>query len=315
MAEIEVNNLGRYFGETKAVDGISFKVNKGDVLGFLGPNGAGKTTTMKVLTGFLSPTFGQVTILDKDIEKQSLEIRRCLGYLPENAPLYGEMDVRSFVSFIAEVRGIPLANRKSAVNQVIELTGLTGVTGKRIETLSKGYKRRVGLAQALVHDPEILILDEPTDGLDPNQKFEIRSLINKMAAQKVIILSTHILEEVDEVCTRAVGISDGKIVADDTPAKLRARSASYGAVAIRFEGEIPLNVGETLRNIADVREVREYSRKANSKVFYVYPHEQKDVLIAVYSEAQKHNWKYAGLGHEPGYLDEVFRELTCAITH
>lgn len=220
---IETSQLGRYFGEIKAVDGLSFKVQKGEVLGFLGPNGAGKSTTMKLLTCFLAPSFGTAKVGGYDIKTHSREVRQIIGYLPENAPLYGDMRVREFIEFTAEVRDIEQAIRRTAVERVLHLAGLETVTRQRIETLSKGFKRRVGLAASLVQDPEILILDEPTDGLDPNQKHDVRTLINGMAKDKCIILSTHILEEVDEVCNRAIIIARGKILADSTPAELRTR--------------------------------------------------------------------------------------------
>jgi ABC-2 type transport system ATP-binding protein len=215
---IEVKNLGKYFGPIKAVDDITFSVSRGEVLGFLGPNGAGKSTTMKLLTCFISPDFGNALIKGFDILKNPFEIRKNLGYLPENAPAYEEMSVENFLKFIAEVRGI------KSFEKVYDLVALKDVRHQIIGTLSKGFKRRVGLAQAILHDPEILILDEPTDGLDPNQKYEVRQLIKKMAKEKVIILSTHILEEVDEVCTRAIIIAKGKIVADATPDELRQQS-------------------------------------------------------------------------------------------
>jgi ABC-2 type transport system ATP-binding protein len=217
---ISTENLGRYFGETKAVDGLSFKVEKGEVLGFLGPNGAGKSTTMKLLTCFLTPSFGKAEVAGFDIINQSKEVRRSIGYLPENAPLYGEMTVSSFLNFIAEIRGFSGASKKEAINRVVELTSLQGVFLQQIDTLSKGFKRRVGLAQAIIHDPQVLILDEPTDGLDPNQKFEVRKLINGMAKDKCIILSTHILEEVEKVCNRVIIVAKGKIIADQKPEEL-----------------------------------------------------------------------------------------------
>lgn len=221
---IKTENLGRYFGELKAVDGITFSVSKGEVLGFLGPNGAGKSTTMKMLTCFLSPSFGGAAIGGYDIMTNSREVRKIIGYLPENVPLYGEMTVKDFLDFIAEVRAIDSANVNSAIERVINLTSLSSVVNQKIETLSKGFKRRVGLAQALIHDPAVLIMDEPTDGLDPNQKHEVRQLIRSMAKDKCIILSTHILEEVEEVCTRAIIIAKGKLVADSTPEELKKRS-------------------------------------------------------------------------------------------
>ncbi|MBL7663398.1 ATP-binding cassette domain-containing protein [bacterium] len=223
-AAVETLDLGRHFGSIKAVDGVSFTVQTGEVLGFLGPNGAGKSTTMKMLSCFLEPSFGTANLGGYNIQTQSRDVRRILGYLPENAPLYGEMEVGEFLSFIASVRD--LNHPRQAVDRVVEMTSLGNVFQQRIESLSKGYKRRVGLAQALIHDPAILILDEPTDGLDPNQKYEVRQLIRSMREQKCIILSTHILEEVDEVCNRVVIIARGKVVADAMPNLLKQQAVS-----------------------------------------------------------------------------------------
>lgn len=221
---IEVKGLVKTFGSKRAVSGVSFRVNRGDVLGFLGPNGAGKSTTMKMLTGFLRPDAGTATVEGVDVTQDPVAVKTRLGYLPESAPAYPEMTVEEFLAFIAEVRGFrAAAERDEKVDRAITLTHLTSVRNQSIETLSKGYKQRVGFAQALLHDPPALVLDEPTDGLDPNQKTEVRTLIKSMAATKAVILSTHILEEVEAICTRVIIISQGKIVADETPAQLRAR--------------------------------------------------------------------------------------------
>jgi ABC-2 type transport system ATP-binding protein len=223
---IEVRQLTKRYGPLTAVDALSFSVQPGEVLGFLGPNGAGKSTTMKMIAGFLAPTSGSVSVCGFDVASQPLEARSVMGYLPEGAPSYGEMTVAGFLGFIADVRGISGSLRRSRFDDVVGRLALGGVLGQPIETLSKGYKRRVGLAQAILHDPKVLILDEPTDGLDPNQKHEVRTLIDAMARDKIIIISTHILEEVDAVCTRAIIITHGRLLADDTPAKLEARSAT-----------------------------------------------------------------------------------------
>lgn len=220
---IDVTGLGKYFGPIKAVDKISFQVKKGEVFGFLGPNGAGKSTTMKMLTGFIAPDFGTARIKDFDLVTSPHQIKQHMGYLPENAPAYEEMTVEAFLSFIITVRGLE-SKKKECLERVYEQASIKNVRHQVVGTLSKGFKRRVCLAQAIVHDPEILILDEPTDGLDPNQKYEVRQLITKMAGSKVIILSTHILEEVDEVCTRAIIIAQGKIVIDSTPSELKKMS-------------------------------------------------------------------------------------------
>jgi ABC-2 type transport system ATP-binding protein len=223
---IEISHLTKRYGSLTAVDDISFNVEPGQVLGFLGPNGAGKSTTMKMITGFLSPTSGSVRVCGHDVESEPLAAKACMGYLPEGAPSYGEMSVRRFLEFIADVRGLTGDRRRSGLEDVINRLALGGVLEQVIETLSKGFKRRVGLAQALLHDPLVMILDEPTDGLDPNQKHEVRALINAMSKDKIIVISTHILEEVDAVCNRAIIIAGGRILADDTPKGLAARSTS-----------------------------------------------------------------------------------------
>jgi ABC-2 type transport system ATP-binding protein len=223
---IEIQNLQKSFGEFRAVDGVSFSVKPGEVLGFLGPNGAGKSTTMRMITGFLTPTGGAVRIAGVDVNVDPISAKKRIGYLPEGAPLYSDMTPRTLLEFIAEAREIPSAERASRIEMIAAKVNITGVLDQQIETLSKGYKRRVGLAQAIIHDPEILILDEPTDGLDPNQKHEVRQLIQEMSKDKVIILSTHILEEVEAVCTRAIIITQGKVVFDGTPSELKGRSPS-----------------------------------------------------------------------------------------
>ena len=217
---IEVDKLTKSFGPFIAVDNISFSLKRGEVLGFLGPNGAGKTTTMRMITGFLSPTKGSIKVCDNDVAKYPLEIKEKIGYVPEGAPLYGEMTVLNFLKFIADVRKIPKTKKDDAIDNAIKKLGLELVLFQQLETLSKGYKRRVGLSQAILHDPDVLILDEPTDGLDPNQKHEVRKLIKEMASTKAIIISTHILEEVDAVCTRAMIIAKGRMIIDKSPKEL-----------------------------------------------------------------------------------------------
>ncbi|HVU18567.1 MAG TPA: ATP-binding cassette domain-containing protein [Candidatus Didemnitutus sp.] len=221
---IDVQGLVKTYGTKRAVDGVTFSVRKGDILGFLGPNGAGKSTTMKVITGFLRADAGRVTVGGIDVATDPVAVKSRLGYLPESAPAYPEMTVEEFLGFIAEMRGYRTASdRRARIDRAVSLTHLEGVRKQSIETLSKGYKQRVGFAQALLHDPPVLVLDEPTDGLDPNQKNEVRALIKKMAAEKAVILSTHILEEVDAICNRVIIISRGRVVADETPAQLQAR--------------------------------------------------------------------------------------------
>jgi ABC-2 type transport system ATP-binding protein len=221
---VRVQDLRKHYGPIRAVDGITFEVHRGDVLGFLGPNGAGKTTAMKLITGFLEPDAGSVEVAGLAIAVHPLEARRRLGYLPENAPAYGEMTADGFLRFIAEARGV--ASPTAAIDRVIDATGLRRVRHQTVETLSKGFKRRVGLAQAMIHDPEILILDEPTDGLDPNQKVLIQDLIANLSKDRCVILSTHILDEVEKVCNRAIIMSQGRILVDSTPAELQAQAPS-----------------------------------------------------------------------------------------
>jgi ABC-2 type transport system ATP-binding protein len=223
---IEIRNLTKRYGALTAVNDISFTVRPGEVLGFLGPNGAGKSTTMKMITGFLAPTSGTVAVCGHDVENDPLAAKACMGYLPEGAPSYGEMTVRGFLEFIADIRALTGDRRRARIDDVIARLQLDGVLEQMIETLSKGFKRRVGLAQALLHDPQVLILDEPTDGLDPNQKHQVRALINDMSKDKIIVISTHILEEVDAVCNRAIIIASGKLLADATPKELAARAPS-----------------------------------------------------------------------------------------
>lgn len=220
---ISVKNLRRSFGPIIAVDGISFDVEAGQVLGFLGPNGAGKTTAMRMLACFLPPDSGTATVCGYDILQQPTEVRRSIGYLAENAPAYGEMTVGSFLNFVCDARQLKAKKRKEALDRIVPMCSITSVYHQTIETLSKGYRRRLGLAQTLIHDPEVLILDEPTDGLDPNQKYEVRRLINKMARDKCIIISTHILEEVEAVCSRMIIIAKGRILVDSAPGKLKEK--------------------------------------------------------------------------------------------
>ena len=223
---IDIQGLTKHFGSFTAVDHVSFQVRRGEVLGFLGPNGAGKSTTMRMLAGFMIPSAGTASILGHDVQTDSVAARRMLGFLPEGAPTYPEMSVEGFLRFCAKVRGFTGAELADRVDHALGLTTLRGVRLQPVETLSKGFKRRVGLAQALLHDPPVLVLDEPTDGLDPNQKHEVRGLIARMAPDKAIVISTHILEEVDAVCSRAIIIAGGRIVADETPRALAERHAS-----------------------------------------------------------------------------------------
>jgi ABC-2 type transport system ATP-binding protein len=301
---IEIRNLTKRFAQHTVVDNLSFSVQPGEVLGFLGPNGAGKSTTMKMLTGFLAPTSGSASILGFDIQKDCLKAQRLIGYLPEGAPCYGDMTVRSFLEFIAEVRGFKAAEKRERVAKAVAQVELEAVLEQSIETLSKGFKRRVGLAQAILHDPRVLILDEPTDGLDPNQKHQVRKLIQSLAYDKIVIISTHILEEVSAVCTRAVVIAHGKLLADGTPLELESRSRYHQAVTLVAEEPLDQAALAALPGVLGVEEnALEHSLSVLAKPGEViFP--QVNGLIA------ERGWRVRELNVERGRLDEVFRSLT-----
>ncbi len=307
---IEITNLSKRFGELTAVDGVSFQVVRGDVLGFLGPNGAGKSTTMKMITGFIAPDAGSVVVGGDDISLHPVEVKRRIGYLPEGAPLYGDMTVRGFLSFIAEIRGYQGPQRRQRLDRAAELVSLGSVLDQSIETLSKGFKRRVGLAQAIIHDPEVLILDEPTDGLDPNQKHDVRKLIRSMAEDKVIVLSTHILEEVDAVCTRAIIIAEGRIVSDGTPAELVARSIMHNAVSITVRTSAADGIRAELAGLPHVRDVEVVEENGERVRFQVFPEGGAMVIEAVGRMVRERGWELEELRVERGQLDEVFRRVT-----
>ena len=301
--KIDARALCKKYGNLAAVDELSFEVEAGEVLGFLGPNGAGKSTTMKMLTGFLTPTSGTAVINGHDIVNDSLAARRCIGYLPEGAPSYGEMTVRRFLEFIARARGFSGKEAPVAAGAAIERLNLDSVPEQTIETLSKGFKRRVGLAQAIIHGPQVLILDEPTDGLDPNQKHEVRRLIRDMSSEKIIIISTHVLEEVHALCNRAMIISDGRLLVDDTPDGLIARSRYHDAVTLVVEQ--PERVASVLSELAQARKVE--LREGELTVFPA----QGCKLFEVISDAIRENgWSVSELRREAGRLDEVFRQIT-----
>ena len=298
---IRIERLVKTFGTKRAVDDISFNVERGEVLGFLGPNGAGKSTTMRMITGFMPPTAGRVSVGGYDVVESPLEAKRLIGYLPENAAAYPDMTVQGFLNFAAELRGLEGAARKKAIRRVVDLCFLDSVLNQSIDTLSKGYKHRTCLAQALVHDPEVLIMDEPTDGLDPNQKHEVRNLIRELGAKKAIVFSTHILEEVDAACTRAIIIDRGKIVANGTPLELRNMSDLAGAVTLQARGA-------TAERLAELGRVE----KLNG-AFRVYPRDKSragELAREVVELVNLHGWKVEGMYSERGELDEVFRRIT-----
>ncbi len=305
---IDVQSLTKEYGRLRAVDNLSFKVEPGEVLGFLGPNGAGKTTTMRIIAGFLPPTTGRVLVCGADIETQSVAAKQRIGYLPEGAPSYPEMTPRSFLEFIAEARRIPAAKRRQRLDEVFALLHIERVLEQSIDTLSKGYRRRVGLAQALLHDPEVLILDEPTDGLDPNQKHEVRGLIGRMARDKIIVISTHMLEEVDAVCNRAIIIAHGKILADDTPHGLEARSRFHNAVSVKLADTEQLPAAR--KAIGALSEVASTELDEKSQRLTAFPAPGKLPLAAINALADQQRWNLAELHLESGRLDEVFRSIT-----
>jgi ABC-2 type transport system ATP-binding protein len=305
---ITTNNLSKRYGDKLAVDGLTFSVGPGEVLGFLGANGAGKSTTMRMIAGFIAPSMGQVSVCGHDIERSPVAAKSCMGYLPEGAPSYGEMTVAEFLDFVADMRGLRGELRRQRRDIVIERLGLAPVINQIIETLSKGFRRRVGLAQALIHDPQVLILDEPTDGLDPNQKHEVRRLINDLGKDKLVIVSTHILEEVHEVCTRAIIIADGRIVADETPSALEARSRYHNAVSLRFDRAEQLEAAR--REIALLPEVAAVECDARGLRLTAVPKPGAKTLAAVSAIIVRNNWDVPELHLESGRLDEVFRSLT-----
>ena len=303
ILKIEARQLSKHYGSLVAVDQLSFEVGAGEVLGFLGPNGAGKSTTMKMLTGFLAPTSGTALINGHDIVDDSLAARRCIGYLPEGAPSYGEMGVRAFLQFVARARGFEGRQAVAAAGAAIERLNLDGVTEQPIETLSKGFKRRVGLAQAIIHDPQVLIMDEPTDGLDPNQKHEVRHLIRDMSQDKIIVISTHLLEEVHALCNRAMIISSGRLLVDDTPAGLIARSRYHEAVTLVVEQ--PERVASVLSELPEARKV-----ELREGELTVFPAPGRRLFEVIADAVRVNGWAVSELRLEAGRLDEVFRQIT-----
>ena len=305
---IAVRHLTKRFGPVTAVDDVSFTVSRGEVLGFLGPNGAGKSTTMKMITGFLAPTSGTAVICGADIVDHPIAAKRRIGYLPEGAPAYPDMTPTGFLDFVARIRGFAGAEARRRIDLAIERTQLASVLHQPIETLSKGFKRRVGLAQALLHEPDVLILDEPTDGLDPNQKHEVRRLITALAAEKAIIISTHLLEEVDAICTRAIVIAAGRVLADGTPAELAARSRHHNAVrlALARDGADAVTALMRLPGVVSVEPVDDVEGKA----LMIFPRAGGSIIAEVTDLVRAAGWSVAALRVERGRLDDVFRAIT-----
>jgi ABC-2 type transport system ATP-binding protein len=308
---IQVENLRKEFGSKVAVDGVTFSVEKGQVLGFLGPNGAGKSTTMRMVTGYFKPTAGKISVGGIDMLENPEQAKRAIGYLPENAPLYSDMTVASFLGFCAELRGLTGAAKSKAIDRAIEMCFLEGVRNQSVDTLSKGYKHRTCLAQSIIHDPEVLILDEPTDGLDPNQKHEVRGMIKRMGENKVIIFSTHILEEVEAACSRAIIIDRGRVVVDGTPDELRQRGAS--AVKFSVHGAAGAQVKTDIEGVSGVDKVEVHAlgeQSLSGRVVIAKGRRPADVAREVSRLAATKQWILEDLHPEEAKLDEVFRSIT-----
>jgi len=303
---ISVKNLSKFYDHFRAVDNLSFDIAPGNIVGFLGPNGAGKSTTMKMLTGFLPPSEGEIFIKERSIDSDAKVIQRDIGYLPEGAPAYGDMTVWQFLHFIADVRRLKGAHRKERLYDVIHRVELGDVLNRPIDNLSKGFKRRVGLAQAILHDPDILILDEPTDGLDPNQKHHVRQLIEDLSREKIVIISTHILEEVAAVCNRVMIIADGQLRFDDTPEVLRHRSRYCNAVSLR------LSYAADISGLAELDGVDEMEIDRKTGVVTLFPEPGKHIFHAINEYVTQRRLPVDTLTLETGRLDEVFRDITTA---
>ncbi len=300
---LHIKNLTKLYGRQKAVSNISFEVGEGEIVGFLGPNGAGKSTTMKIATSYVPPTEGHVTVGGYDVVSQSIEVKRITGYLPEHNPLYLDMYVNEYLRFIGKLYGIRGATLKNRVEEMIVLCGLTAEQNKKIETLSKGYRQRVGLAQALIHDPAVLILDEPTSGLDPNQLVEIRKLIKEISKNKTVIFSTHIMQEVSALCNRVIVINKGKIVADNQLSNLMKNQSNETVVIAEFEGNVSL---EDLRGLTGVKTVE----VLGSSRFKIAGHSGIDLRPEIFRFAADRKLSLLGLRLEENSLENIFRELT-----
>ena len=315
---IKAQNLVKWFGPKLAVDDVSFTVNRGEVLGFLGPNGAGKSTTMRMITGFLPPSDGSVSIDGHDMSEDAIEARSRIGYLPENAPAYPEMTVESFLRFVVELRGMRGESVRETVDQVVETCYLEPVYYQTIDTLSKGYRHRVCFAQAIIHDPPVLVMDEPTDGLDPNQKHEVRNMIKRMGKEKAIIISTHILEEVDAVCSRVIIIDQGRLVFNGSPDDLRNRSETAGTVTLRVRGRKAAEVVEPVKGVDSVRDVLVVEENPESVLLRVSPAKKDGTPVRVAGDLAglitEKGWKFDELHTENGRLDDVFRTITISET-
>lgn len=298
---IKVENISKVYGEQKALDNVSFSIDSGEVVGFLGPNGAGKSTTMKILTSYIQPTEGQAEVCGLDVVDNSIEVRKKIGYLPEHNPLYLDMYVKEYLDFVAGIH--KLKSKKERVDEMIETVGLTLERKKKIGALSKGYRQRVGLAQAIIHNPEVLILDEPTSGLDPNQLDEIRSLIKKLGQEKTVMLSTHIMQEVEAICDRIIIINQGKLVADDSTSALKQKTSQTTTIKVEFESSVQI---KTLKNISGVSDVKMVSETT----FLIASKEASDLRVDISKFAQKENLLVLEMTKEEESLETVFKRLT-----
>jgi ABC-2 type transport system ATP-binding protein len=311
MAEmVRLERLAKRFGPVHAVEEVSFAVARGEVLGLLGPNGAGKSTTMRMLTGFIAPTAGTAEVMGFDVVRQPIEVKRRVGYLPEGAPLYGDMTVLAFLRFVAEMRGLRGAEGARRIDAAVGRTQLEEVAHRPIETLSKGFKRRVGLAQAIMHDPPVLVLDEPTDGLDPNQKHGVRRLIAEMAGDKAIVISTHILEEVEAICTRAVVIARGRVVADARPDELKRRSRHHNAVRLTVNANLQPKLRPMLAGLPGVRAVEAVGAVNGVATLLAVPEPGGRIIHEVGELVRRSGLEVDEITVEQGRLDDVFRDLT-----
>ena len=310
---IDVENLIKEFGPKRAVNGVSFTVRRGEILGFLGPNGAGKSTTMRMITGFFPPTSGRVRIGDHDISEDPIAAKKLIGYLPESAPCYSDMTVDGFLRFTAEMRGMRGTQIDEAVAKVAGLCFLEGVLHQSVDTLSKGYRHRTCFAQSILHDPEVLVLDEPTDGLDPNQKHEVRQIIKRMGQTKAIIFSTHILEEVEACCSRAIIIDRGTVVANGTPAELKARADAAGSVHLRVRGVAADTLKAKLGSLSVAGRVQIQDNGDGSVSARVFPRDKStraDLALSIAQAATQAGWSFDELHTDEGRLDDVFRAIT-----
>lgn len=302
---IKLENVTKKFGNLTAVDHVSFQVEPGEILGFLGPNGAGKSTTMKMITGFLTPTSGNISVCGFDIGLHPLEAKKKIGYLPEGAPAYGDMTPLAFLEFIADIRRIAPTEKRKRIDNAIDRINIRNVLHQPIDTLSKGYKRRVGLAQAILHDPAVLIMDEPTDGLDPNQKQEVRHLIKEISRDKIIIISTHILEEVTAVCSRAIIIANGRLVADGKPGELEAESLYRGAITLSLP-----NADEAMQALGEIDSILRIEYDPLSERITAFPKQGVEIFDAIVDLIHRKSWSMAEFHLERGRFDEVFRTIT-----